>query len=417
MAPDGKYEVVQFGGRRSPRRRRLSSVGLACLVIAAIVAVVVHGSGEHVQDAAKTPHRPPPPIRLMVVGHPLLGVTAGWQLFVRGPDDLLRIQLAEGKISETYVPRLQTASADVAFVIEAHEVVIRPSDIVPGYVVPDGGEARQLTGPLAGDGPLIPGPAPAQAVWVTSGPPTSPSLSLVTLTGHRAGPTIRFPPDGPELPATAVSDGRGYVLVETGSFSADDAGPGWDQPVPGTVLAVGSTSWLVLACDAHLHADYGVSAQMIGIGPHTGHGELAGDPQYLRCRNEIVDIADGARHALPGPAVGYPYDFSWPPTGVIAPDGTTAAVAEMGRDGRLTVHLINLRSGADRNLKIPLGAPGDSLLLGADLNDQSMVWSPDSRWLFVVAAGGRLVAEDASTGIAEEFPAALPTVDQVAIRA
>jgi len=416
VPPDGKYEVVQFGSGRSPRRRWLSGVGLACLVIAATVAVVVRSSVEHGPTAAKPPP-PPVPIHVMVIGHPLLGVRAGWELFARGQDELLRIQLAEGKISETYVPPLHTASADVAFVIEAHEVVIRPSDIVPGYVVPDGGEARQLAGPLAGDGPLIPGPAQAQAVWVTSGRPTSPSLSLVTLTGRRPGPTIRFPPGGPQVPATAVSDGRGYVLVETGSFSADDAGPGWDRPVPGTVLAVGRTSWLVLACDAHRHADRGVSTQMIGIGPHTGHGELAGDPQYLHCRNEVVDIADGAWRALPGPAAGYPYDFSWPPTGVIAPDDGTAAVAEIGLGGRLSVHLINLRSGADRNLKIPLGTPGDSLLLGADLNGQSMVWSPDSRWLFVATAKGKLIAVDARSGRAERLPVQLPAVNQVAIRA
>lgn len=416
MPPDGKYEVVQFGSGRTPGHRWMPRVALACLVIAAIVAVVVRGSGGHAQAAAKTPP-PPPPIDVMVIGHRLLGVRSGWELFARGPDDLLRIQLAEGKISVTYVPPLQTASPDVAFVIGAHDAVIKPNDLAPGYVVADGGEARQLTGPLASGGPLIPGPVQSQDVWVTSGSPTSRALSLVALTGHHPGPTIRFPPDGPQLPATAVPDGRGYVLVETGSFSANDAGPGWDRPVPGTVLAIGSTSWLVLVCGAHRHADYDVSTQMIGIGPHTGHGEVAGDPQYLLCRNEVVDIADGARHALPGPAAGYPYDFSWPPAGVIAPDDGTAAVAENGRDGLLTVHLINLRSGADRNLKIPLGTPGDSLLLGAELNGQSMVWSPDGHWLFVASAGGNLVVVDARTGRAERLPVTLPAVAQVAIRA
>ena len=383
----GTYdEVVQFGSGRSSGGRWLTRIALACLVLAAVVAVAVRVTGHHPRHTAKTP---PPPMEVMVAGHPLLGVRAGWELFARGPDDLLRFQLAQGKISVTHVPPLLSANANVAFVIGQHEAVIRSTDLVPGYVVPDGNEARQLTGALAGDGPLIPGPALSQAAWITSGSPTSPVLSLVTLTGRRAGPTIRFQPGGPQLATTAASDGRGYVLVTTEGFSVYDAGPGFDRPVPGTVLAVGRASWLVISCG----------------------------PLYRHCRNEVVDIADGTHRVLPGPGAGYPYDFSWPPTGVIAPDDSTAAVAAGGPDARPTVHLINLRSGANRNLKIVLGTPGGNPALGAALNDQSMVWSPDSRWLFVAAADGKLVAVDARTGRAKDLWPTLPAVDQVAIRA
>jgi hypothetical protein len=376
---------VEFGSGRSPGGRWLARVGLACLVLAAVLAVAVRGAGQHLQHAAMTPPRA---VRVIAAGHPLLGVTAGWELFARGPDDLVRIQLAQGKISVTYVPPLQSANPDVAFVIGAHEAVIRSTDLAAGYVVPDGGQARLLTGPLAGDSPLIPGPARAQAAWVASGSPTSPALSLVSLTGRRAGPTIRFQPGGLQAPANAVSDGRGYVLVTTGSFSVYDAGPGWDRPLPGTVVAVGRASWLVMACD----------------------------PLHRHCRWDVVDIAGGARRVLPGAVAGQPDYFSWPPTGVIAPDDSTAAVAESGRDGRLTVHLINLRSGASRSLNILMGTPGNPPL-DADLNDQSMVWSPDSRWLFVAAAGGKLIAVDARTGRAELLRTNLPAVSQVAIRA
>lgn len=158
----GKHdEVLQFGSGRSSGSRWLPRIALACLVLAAIITVAVRGAGQPAQRAAKTP--PPPAIRVIALGRPLLGVSAGWELFARGPDDLVRLQLAQGKISVTYVPPLQSASPDVAFVIGAHEAVIRSSDLVPGYVVPDGRQARQLTGPLAGSGPFIPGPAPAQA--------------------------------------------------------------------------------------------------------------------------------------------------------------------------------------------------------------------------------------------------------------
>jgi hypothetical protein len=372
----GRYdEVVEFGSR--PTGRPWWSRGLlACLVLAAVITVAVQAGSHQARPAAKVP-RPPPPVRVTAVGHRLLGVTAGWQLFARGPDDLLQIQLAMGRITRTYVPPLETANPEVAFVIGDRDTIIRSSDYVPGYVVPEGRQAQALTGPLAGGGPLVPGPAGTQTAWVTTGPPTSPALSLVTLTGHPSGASIRFPAGGPQLPATAVSDGRGDVLVTSGIFTVYDAGPGWDRPVPGAIAAVGPADWLVVSCD----------------------------PQSRHCRNEVIDTADGSRRALPGSAAAAPYYYSWPPTGVIAPDSSTAAVTEPEHDGKLTVHLINLHTGTTTDLPI-----------GADANSQSMAWSPDSRWLFVAAADGKLVAISARTGKARSLGVTLPAVDQVAIR-
>jgi hypothetical protein len=405
---------VEFGSRRSAGGRWRSGVLLACLVLAAVVTVAVRSAGHQARPAARAP-APPPALRVTTAGHSLLGVTAGWELFARGPDDLLRIELARGRIIQTYVPSLETASPDVAFVIGPHSAVIRPFDLVPGYVVPDDGQAQPLTGLLADGGPMVPGPVGSHAAWVSSGPPTAPALSLVTLTGHRSGPSIRFQPGGPQLPARAASDGRGDVLVTDG-VGVYDTGPGWDRPVPGTVVAVGSATWLVDVCDA----------------------------QYRRCRYEVVDAITGSRRALPGPAAaGPPYTFSWPPTGVISPDGSTAAVAESGRNGLLTVHLIDLRTGATRDLNVALGAAGSDLLLGGDAvsrtvvlatssasgipssssdvliggaSEQSMAWSPDGRWLFVAASGGELVAVNPRTGRAQSLGVHLPAVDQVAIR-
>jgi hypothetical protein len=384
---DGHGETVEFGSRRPAGRRWGPRVLLACLALATVVTIAVRSAGHPPRPAAKAPP-PPPPVRVTTVGHPLLGVTAGWELFARGPDDLLRIELAQGRIVQTYVPALETASPDVAFIIGPHEAVIRPSDLVPGYLVPDGGPARPLTGLLADGGPLVPGPAGSQAAWVTTGPPTSPALSLITLTGHRSGPSIHFQPGGPQLPATAVSDGRGDVLVTDGHFGVYDTGPGWDRPVSGTVVAVGPTTWLLNVCDA----------------------------QYRHCRDEVVDVSTGSMRAIPGPAgAGAPYYYSWPPTGVISPDGNTAAISENGRGGRLTVHLIDLRTGVTKDLGVPVGAPGGDLPVG-DTSQQSMVWSPDGRWLFVAASGGQLVVVNPRTGQADSLGVSLPAVDQVAIR-
>jgi len=381
---------VEFGGGRSAGRRSLPRWApralLAFLVLATVATVAVRGIGHQGRPATTAP--PPPPIRVTSTGHRLLDVTAGWELFARGPDDLLRIQLAQGRITETYVPPLETASPDVAFVVGAHEAVIRPSDLVPGYVVPDGGQAQPLTGLLGDGGPLVPGPAGSQAAWVTSGSPTSPQLSLVALTGHRTGRSIRFQPGGPQVPATAISDGRGDVLVTDDDEDVYDTGPGWDRPVAGTIIAIGPTEWLVDACD----------------------------PLYLHCRDEVVTTSSGSQRAIGSAVAAPPYYFGWPPTGVISPDGSTAAVAEQGRNEQLTVHLVDLRTGATTDLNVPVGTSGDDLEVGGNANENAMVWSPDGRWLFVAETGGKLVVVDARTGRIEGLGVRLPPVDQVAIR-
>jgi hypothetical protein len=376
---------VEFGSRRSAGGRWGSRVLVACLVLAAVVTVAVRSAGPRARPAGRTA----PAARIITAGHRLLGVTAGWELFARGPDEVLRIELAAGRVIQTYVPPLETASPDIAFVAGPHAVVIRPADLVPGYFIPDNGQAQPLTGLLAQGGPVVPGPAGTQAVWVTSGPATSPALSLVTLTGHRSGRSIRFPPGAPQLPSTAVTDGRGDVLMTDGHFSVYDAGPGWDRLVPGTVFAVGPATWLTDVCDV----------------------------QYRHCRNEVIDAATGSRRPVPGPAAdGAAYAFSWPPTGVISPDGRTAAVAEEGRNGLVTVHLIDLHTGATRDLSVAVRGPGGDLPLGGDASDQSMAWSPDGRWLFVAASDGELVAVNQRTGRAQSLGVRLPAVDQVAIR-
>src|SRR5580658_8813603 len=96
--------------------------------------------------------------------------------------------------------------------------------------------------------------------------------------------------------------------------------------------------------------------------------------------------------------------------GVISPDGTTAAVpvfATSDSGGSVTIRLVNLNTDASRTLDVVMDpSPGY----------QIMAWSPDSRWQFVPASGGRLVAVDAHTGQATGLGVSLPAIDQVAIR-
>jgi hypothetical protein len=45
-----------------------------------------------------------------------------------------------------------------------------------------------------------------------------------------------------------------------------------------------------------------------------------------------------------------------------------------------------------------------------------MVWSPDSRWLFVAGGGGRLFPIEAATGDVHDLGVQVPPLSQVAIR-
>jgi hypothetical protein len=379
--------VLEFGRRRSASHRWRVRVLLGCVVLATVLLTVVravdrepppasHQSSAGIDVAAR-----PPAVRVILVGHRLLGVRAGWELFARGPADLFRIQLAQGRITWTYIPPLEDLGPSVAFLVERNETVIQPADIAPGYVVPDGGQARLLTGPLSVGGPLVPGPAGTETVWATTGPPKLPRLSLVTLSGHRVGPSITVPPGAAQVLSTAVTDGRGNVLLSTEDYADYDAGPGWDHAEPGTIIAVGPATWLTEVCESG----------------------------YERCHYQVINATNGHRRALPAAATQSPYYFTWPPAGVIAPDGSTAAVAEGGNGGATTVHLINLRTGATRNLGFRAAESGISA-------QETMAWSPNGRWLFVVTSGGKIVAIDPRTGRGQYLGIGLPSVSQVAVR-
>jgi hypothetical protein len=322
--------------------------------------------------------------------HRLLGVAGGWQLFARGPGDLVSVQLSLGQITWTAVPRLQSGIPDVIFLVGPHEVIVRSADFVPGYLIPDGSGARPLTGPLAGAGLLIPGPDPGQA-WIMSGTPADPSFSLVGLDGRSAGHFIHVPlgagpihvalGDGP-LPGTAVPDGRGYVLMESSTSGLFDAGPTWDRPVNGDVIATGSSRWLVVTCDV----------------------------SYRHCHNEVIDPATSTQRQLPGvPAPGLSglYYQDWPPLGVVSPNGSTAAVPVRDNNGNVTLHLIDLRSGGDRAVAVQLAASP---------SNECIAWSPDGTWLLVAASGGRLLAVNARSRHVHGLGVTLPQVTQVAVR-
>jgi hypothetical protein len=364
---DGLDEV-RFGSLR-PRGHRWPRWLLIVIAAAASIAVVV----VMVLGHQKKPHRAGPLVAVSDVGHRLLGVTAGWQLLAYGPGGMIRIQFAGGRITRTAVPPLQSTGS-FSFVVGPSQAIIRPLDFVPGYLVPDGHPARRLRGALGLGGPaVVPGPQPG-LVWVQAGYAAT-SMSLAWLDGRMTGVSMRLPPgSGPWL---AAADGQGYALVFYLGAGANagavyDVRPSGFRRIAGSVSAAGPTRWLTVDCNHH------------------------------RCSNVVVDPASGERRRLPG----QPARSAGAP-GVIAPDGSAAAV--IGISGRqVTLHLIDLASGT--SVRIPVTLDQGSI------DGQTLAWSPDSRWLFVVTARGRLAAVGARTHRVEGLGVALPPVSQIAIR-
>ena len=373
-------DEVSFGLRRPDGRRPSGRLLIACgavlAAVAAVVATLVTGHGSNPPRARPASTGA---VSTVEAGPRLLGVRGSWELFGYAPGRVVRIQFASGRITQTAVPVQNIGTASL--VVGPHEAIISHLDMVPGYLVPDGRPARPLSGPLGNGGIAIPGPQPGTA-WVQASFQAT-SMPLVRMDGTETGVSLRLPTGVtsqafPEGYSQATSDGRGGVLVgdytETGA-TYDDLRPGGIQRIAETLAAVGPTRWLAVDCP-------------------TGH----------RCSNIIVDTATGARHTLPGPSAEPPPTAA---TGVIAPDGSAAAIYRANGD-RLTLHLLNLASGSDQ--QIPVSVDAESVA------GQRLAWSPDSRWLFVVTAQGKLAVVDARTGHVESLGVSLPSLSLIAVR-
>jgi hypothetical protein len=359
-------EYVDFGSPRRPGRRRLYWLLLACLLIAATVVAVRNSA---------TTHRPSQlPVTITEVGHPLLGVRQPWELFGLGADSVVAIQLARGRVIRTALPPPE-GSGPVSFIVGPRSAIVRPLDSVPGYLVPGSQPAQPLTGILARAGLLLPGPRPGQEWDTASG---GNSLVLVGANGRPTRTRITLPMQG--WPSeSAMPDGRGYVLVASHSGNQYDAGPHWLRSVTTLMSAVGPTRWLGMTCDSG------------------------------SCQNIVFNPATGSQRTLPGaplPLLTWPWPAAFP--GSVAPDGLTAAVVVGGGNGRVALEQISLVSGAVRPIAVPVNENSSS---------QMMAWSPNSQWLFVLAATGKLLAVNIRTGKVQSLGIPLPRLSQLTIRA
>jgi hypothetical protein len=409
--PGDDSDQIQFGSARPPRwalsrwasshwewtrrpRSRWLAGGATVLIVAAVAVIVavtvpshtsrggespVAGRGAGAAPAASRGHwyDVPGPVAVKELGHPLLAdgsdgsllaVGGGWEPGAAGAV-LVRVQLAAGVVTVTKLPPLN--SNGPATILELPgETMIRPWDIVPGYVVPNGHAARGLPAGVGEGDYTFPGPDAGQ-LWIGEDRGTTPFLRLVTVTGGAAGQTIRLPANGGY---PAVPDGQGYVLVQKPDGVYDARPDGLHKVAAGMLVAAGREAWLVSNC-----------------------------PQAGRCVNTVVDPATGTRHVLP--ATDDPSEVEmpfWPP-GTACSDGTTAALLGPGPGRDVTLRLLDLRTGAHRDI-----------LIGPVLSSGSLVWSPGSRWLFTLTAGGAIEAVDARTGHVQGLGVALPPVSYLA---
>jgi hypothetical protein len=296
------------------------------------------------------------------LGRRLLAAPDNWELFGRGPEGVVRIELASGKITRTVLPALGT-SGEVSFVVGPRQVILRPSDRVPGYLVPDGRPPQVLPEPFADAFAVYPGPDPMH-VWVQM---DAPSLELVRVDGSATGTSIPYPiGDG-----VVSSDGGGGLLF-TGLGGVYRMQPdGLRRVTIGTVLAVGPTRWLAEECD-----------------------------DVHRCVTVVIDRATGARRVITTPTTTA-YE-----TGVVSPDGRTAAIWRFAQSEVPALRLIDLATGADHGVPVSPPQGGDGTLL----------WSPDSRTLLGVDSDFHVFAVDRATERITRLGNVLPQLVQLAGR-
>src|SRR5690242_14980040 len=96
--PGAGRDVIWSGRERLPRRTPSPQL-LALLALVVVVAVVtVHAVTRRGGTRG--------PVQVTGVGRPLLGVRAGWELLGLGPGQVVRVRLAQARVTRTAFPGL-----------------------------------------------------------------------------------------------------------------------------------------------------------------------------------------------------------------------------------------------------------------------------------------------------------------------
>lgn len=320
-------------------------------------------------SAAVSPPPSTPPVLVTEVGHPLLGVTAGWELVGRGPDALVRFQPATGRIIRTALPDVHSGGP-MYLLTGPDGVTVRQLDNVSAYVVPDGRPAQEMSPLLNEEGPAFPGPKPGQ-MWVRPADDHQPVMALATVDGRRLAEFVPVPAGSSSF--DAIADGAGYLLFP-GIGGLYQARPeGIRRVSSGVLLAAGPTGWLVTECD-----------------------------ERYRCQTVLVHRADGRRQTVAERPVGRDA------RGVISPDGSTVAVLTSRPQGTVEVAVLDVARGSWLGVH--------NLAVNQAALDGALAYSPDGKWLFAVTAGGSIAAIDPRTSNASILDLPLPPVSQIVVR-
>ena len=384
MGEQRQPEWLEAGPRPhsgQPRRRRwLAGLGAALLIVAVAVAgtsSLSSSAGQGLQDnapipsrdmsAAHTPIASPEPA--VVSNGPRLADAGRWEVFGRSETEVVRLELESGRMTRTPAPPL-AAGGRVSLLATATGVLVRPVRGVAGYQVPNGKAAGPLPSALGRGGLILPGPEPDQ-VWI-SGTSRFSSRGEMLLASLTAG-WVRVQASLPAVTYGSVqSDGAGsYYVGSTGGTYVRVPG-GYRRISTGTVLAATRGSLLSAECD-----------------------------DRLRCRHVLTDRRTGTRRP-----VSLLPDFNAGLALVsLSPDSRYAAVGYRLGTQSPALHVIDLETGADREVAAPFDAA---------LTTGSVAWSPTSDYLAVVGARGRLVVVAAATAVTVPLGAEAPTIAQVA---
>ncbi len=331
----------------------------------------VRPSGPSAGPTHPAPRRPLTGPTVLAGSGPLLAGAGRWELFARGNSDVFRIRVSTGRIERTETPPMRL-TGEFSFVAGPHDVLVAPRDTGRGVLVPDGQPARPLSGLLATPGRVFPA-GHGQLWYQNSSPDAAPGddgSAPVVLTGFDGKPA------GTSIPIRrgyVTSDGVANLLLKDGAGVNEIDGTAVRAVTTGSVSAVGPHHYLTLGCDA-------------------AH----------RCSTYLYDRSTRRQRRI-GSA-----DAGGIASGLIAPDGTHAALIHWDRAGPPHIVILDLRDGREQHLA---GAPDSQL---AEVQGNA-VWSPDSRSLFALV-DGHISIVDVSTGQTFTPDLRLPSLRQIALR-
>ena len=340
---------------RGVSRRSLLLAGAGVAAAAGFATVNLRGG-------AGTAARPPPPtpaptasvssstvpapsasgpaVAVSRIGHPVLGGTAGWDLFGVTEGVLLRIEPATGRVTRTLLPAELQGVVSVVPVRDA--VLLHRDEYGFGYTVPDGRPVTKLPDDLDGPGPVLPGPDPDH-VWVPEFRSGDTVLGLRSVDGRSTSTYVRVPPFQGQPPR--ADGGGGLLFIGVGGVYR--AGPG-----PARLVT---------------------SGRLVGLG-----GARVADAGLRRRRTLRGGAAHPRRRGAPAP-VSLDVDSQVAPSPV-SPDGRTLAYLTTFQSNFLRLALLDLVGGGRRDVDVALLATGEAMT--------TVVWSPDSRWLAVLGENG-----------------------------